>query len=114
MGPDALLIPEQKVVLTSAAADGRARAKAALGWYLDTPNYLDNLRWLGFSDADFEVGGSDALIDALVAVGDEETIKSRVQEHLEAGATQVALQPIEADDPFGLNTLRRLAPVLLA
>jgi probable F420-dependent oxidoreductase len=115
MGPDALLVPEQKVVLTSAAAaDGRVRAKAALAWYLDTPNSVDNLRWLGFADADFEDGGSDALVDAVVAVGDEEVIESRVQEHLEAGATQVALQPIEADDPFGLNTLRRLAPVLLA
>ena len=114
MGPDALLISEQKIVLTSDAADGRARAKAALGWYLDTPNYLDNLRWLGFSDADFEGGGSDALVDGLVAVGDEEAIESRVQEHLEAGATQVALQPIEDDDPFGLSTLRRLAPVLVA
>jgi probable F420-dependent oxidoreductase len=114
MGPDALLISEQKVVLSSDAAAGRAQAKAALAWYLDTPNYLDNFRWLGFSDADVEGGGSDALMDALVAVGDEQAIKSRVQQHLEAGATQVALQPIEQDDPFGLNTLRRLAPVLVA
>ena len=114
MGPDALLISEQKIVLTSDAADGRARAKAALGWYLDTPNYLDNLRWLGFSDADFEGGGSDALVDGLVAVGDEEAIESGCRSTAEAGATQVALQPIEDDDPFGLSTLRRLAPVLVA
>ena len=113
MGPDALLIAEQKVVLSTDAAEGRTRAKAALSWYLDTPNYVDNLRWLGFSDADFEDGGSDALIDGLVAVGDEAAIESRVQEHLEAGATQVALQAIEDDDPFGLQTLRRLAPVLV-
>ncbi len=113
VGPDALLIAEQKVVLASDPDEARARARAALAWYLDTPNYQENLRWLGFSDADFEGGGSDGLVDALVAAGDEEAIRARVQEHLDAGATQVALQPLENDDPFGLETLRRLAPVLL-
>jgi probable F420-dependent oxidoreductase len=109
LGPDPLLIAELKVVLAPDAAEARARARAAIAWYLDTPNYLDNLRWLGFADADFEAGGSDALVDALVAVGDEETIRTRVQEHLDAGATQVAIQPLEDDDPFGRETLRRLA-----
>ena len=113
VGPDALLIAEQKVVLASDPNEARARARAALAWYLDTPNYQENLRWLGFSDADFEGGGSDGLVDALVAAGDEEAIRARVQEHLDAGATQVALQPLENDDPFGLESLRRLAPVLL-
>jgi probable F420-dependent oxidoreductase len=113
MGPDALLIPEQKVVLSDDPAEARRRARAAIAWYLDTPNYLDNLRWLGFSDADFEGGGSDALVDALVTAGDEEAIRARVQAHLDAGATQVAIQPLEDDDPFGRETLRRLAPVLL-
>jgi probable F420-dependent oxidoreductase len=113
VGPDALLIAEQKVVLASDPDEARARARAALAWYLDTPNYQENLRWLGFADADFEDGGSDGLIDALVAAGDEDAIQARVQEHLDAGATEVALQPLENADPFGLETLRRLAPVLL-
>jgi probable F420-dependent oxidoreductase len=114
MGPDALLIAEQKVALDANLDEAWARARAAIAWYLDTPNYLDNLRWLGFDDADFEGGGSEALVGALVAVGDEEAIRARVQEHLDAGATQVAIHPLEDDDPFGLATLRRLAPVLLA
>jgi probable F420-dependent oxidoreductase len=113
LGPRALLIAEQKVVLASDPAEARARARAAIAWYLDTPNYLDNLRWLGFSDADFEDGGSDALVDALIVAGNEEAIRTRVHEHLDAGATQVALQPLEDDDPFGRETLRRLAPILL-
>jgi probable F420-dependent oxidoreductase len=104
LGPDPLLIVEQKVAL---GPDARQRARAAIGWYLDTPNYVENLRWLGFSDADFEDGGSDALVDALVAAGEEEA-RSRVAAHLEAGATQVAIQPLEDGDPFGLETLRRL------
>jgi len=114
MGPAALLIPEQKVVLASDPAEARARARAAIGWYLDTPNYVDNLRWLGFTHTDFEEGGSDTLVDALVVAGDEEAIRARVQEHLDAGATQVAIQPLEDDDPFARETLRRLAPALLA
>ena len=114
IGPDALLIAEQKVVLSPETAQARARARAALAWYLDTPNYLDNLRWLGFSDSDFENGGSDELVDAIVVMGDEDAVQARVQEHLEAGANQVAVQPLENDDPFGRQTLRRLAPLLLA
>lgn len=113
LAPAAVLIPEQKVVLARDAAEGARLARAALAWYLETPNYVANLRWLGFGDEDFEHGGSDRLVEALVAVGDEEAIRVRVDEHLAAGATQVAIQPIEADDPFGLETLRRLAPVLL-
>jgi probable F420-dependent oxidoreductase len=111
LGPDALLIVEQKVVLMDDPADARSRARAAIEWYLDTPNYVDNFRWLGFSDDDFAGGGSDALVDALVAAGDEEAIWTRVREHFDAGATQVAIQPLEDGDPFGRETLRRLAPV---
>ena len=111
LGPDALLVVEQKVVLDD-LGEARTRARAALAWYLDTPNYLDNLRWLGFSELDFTAGGSDALVDALVATGDADAIEARCRAHLAAGATQVAIQPLEAGDPFGRETLRRLAPVL--
>jgi probable F420-dependent oxidoreductase len=113
LGPDPLLVVEQKAVLVDDPGEAQNRARAALAWYLDTPNYLDNLRWLGFADADFEDGGSDALVDALVVAGDEEAIAARCRAHLEAGATQVAIQPLEGGDPFGRETLRRLAPVLL-
>jgi probable F420-dependent oxidoreductase len=113
LGPEPLLVVEQKVVL-AAPENARERGRAALGWYLDTPNYLDNLRWLGFSDSDFENGGSDELVDAIVVMGDEDAVQARVQEHLEAGANQVAVQPLDNDDPFGRQTLRRLAPLLLA
>jgi probable F420-dependent oxidoreductase len=114
LGPDAILVAEQKVVLTADPSEARARAHAAIAWYLDTPNYVENLRRLGFTDADFEHGGSDALVDALIAAGDEDAVRARVQEHLDAGATQVAIHALEDEDPFGRETLRRVAPVLLA
>ena len=113
LGPEPLLIVEQKVVLADELSEARERARAALAWYLDTPNYVDNLRWLGFSDDDLDNGGSDALAHALVVVGDERAIAERCREHLDAGATQVAIQPLEEEDPFGRETFRRLAPVLL-
>ena len=115
MGADALLIVEQKVVLDTPRSDALSRARQVLGWYLDTPNYRKNLEWLGFAESEIDGGGSDALIDTLVAIGDESAIHARVQEHFAAGADQVAIQPLGADDdPFGLAVLRRLAPVLLA
>lgn len=109
MGADASLVPVQKVVLTDDPGEARHRARRGIAWYLGTPNYLDNLRWLGFSDTDFAEGGSDRLIDALVVAGDEDTILERIQEHLDAGATSVAIEPLEEADPFGRRTLGRLA-----
>lgn len=114
MGPDALLIVEQKVVLDANPAEAFRRARASIGWYLDTPNYRKNLEWLGYSESELDNGGSDRLVNDLVAYGNEEAILARVQEQLAAGADQVAIQPLGADDdPFGLAMLRELAPVLL-
>ena len=113
LGPEPLLVVEQKVVLSHDLAGARERARAALAWYLDTPNYVDNLRWLGFADDDLANGGSDALARALVVAGDERAIEERCREHLDAGASQVAIQPLEEGDPFGRETFRRLAPALL-
>ena len=65
------------------------------------------------ADDDFRDGGSDVLVDALVAAGDADAIAERCRAHREAGATQVAVHPLEEGDPFGRETLARLAPVLL-
>ena len=114
MGPDALLVVEQKVVLDVPRDEAYARARTGLAWYLDTPNYRKNLEWLGWDAAEIDGGGSDALVEALVAVGGLDDVRARVQEHLDAGADQVAIQPLGADDdPFGLAVLRRLAPALI-
>ena len=97
LGQGPLLIPEQKVVLVSDPADARRIGRANIGRLLRLPNYAGNLRRLGFADADFAYGGSDRLIDALVAWGDVEDVRRRVKEHLDAGADHVALQVLTAD-----------------
>lgn len=93
LGPGPLLAPEQKVVLSpdpgQARATGRPRVEKP---YLELANYTANLRRLGWTDADLSGGGSDALIDALVAHGRAAQVASRLTEHLDAGADHVSIQ----------------------
>lgn len=103
-----LLVPEQKVLLQTDAAAARAIARRELEFYLTKANYLHNLRRFGFTDEDFSAGGSDRLVDALVAWGDVETVARRIREHLQAGADQVAIQPISAHTAVGASGPPRL------
>jgi probable F420-dependent oxidoreductase len=94
MGPKAWICVEQKVLLDTNAARARNTAREALKLYMTLPNYANNWKRLGFADSDIAGGGSDRLIDALVAWGDEDALRRRVREHLDAGATQVCIQPL--------------------
>jgi probable F420-dependent oxidoreductase len=110
LGDGPLLAPEQKVVLETDPERARAIARPRVqNPYLGMTNYLSNLRRLGWTDADFANGGSDALIDALVVHGDAETLGRGVTAHLAAGADHVAVQVL-ASDPR--PTLRALASSL--
>jgi probable F420-dependent oxidoreductase len=94
LGRDAWLCVEQKLVLDTDASRARATARAGLALYMALPNYANNWKRLGFGEGDLAGSGSDKLIDALVAWGDEQALRRRVQEHLDAGATQVCIQPL--------------------
>jgi probable F420-dependent oxidoreductase len=110
LGPDRLLAPEVKVVLDTDADRARAAARGHLELYLSLPNYTGNLRRLGFTDDDFRDGGSDRLIDATFAWGDVAVIRERVAAHQEAGADQVVLQVVTADQaPLPRSQWRELA-----
>jgi probable F420-dependent oxidoreductase len=97
LGRGALLLPEQKVMLETDPSVARAAARRAMQLYLGLPNYQNNLRWLGYGDADLAGGGSDRLVDAIVAWGDEKAIAARVREHFDAGADHVCVQPLRSD-----------------
>ncbi len=114
LGPAPLLAPEVAVVVEPDAGRGRAIAREHMALYLQLPNYVDNLRELGFGDADFADGGSDRLADALIPRGGPEDVARRVREHLDAGADHVCVQPLGlAGDPgAALDQLRLLAPAL--
>jgi len=114
MGADALLAPEQMVVLSTDAEEARSIARAGMKIYLGLPNYYNNLARLGFDESDWSDGGSDRLVDAIVAWGDEETIAARVAEHHAAGADHVCVQVLTADATNApVEQWRRLAPALL-
>jgi probable F420-dependent oxidoreductase len=115
LGPGKLLAPEQAVVLSTDASTAREIARRHTGSYLRLPNYTNNLARLGFTDADFADGGSDRLVDTIVAWGDLDAIVARVQAHLSAGADHVCVQVL-IDDRRGLPRAEwaELAPALLA
>jgi probable F420-dependent oxidoreductase len=110
LGAGKLLVPEQKVILSTDPDEARTIARSSLAFYLTLPNYTNNWRRLGFTETDLANGGSDRLVDALIAWGDEETIRERIQAHRTAGADQVALQVLNEDK---LAVLRTLAPALV-
>lgn len=115
LGPGKLLCPEQAVVLDGDPTSARAAARAHLSLYLGLPNYAGNWRRLGFGEDDLTGGGSDRLVDAIVAWGDLDALAARVRAHLDAGADHVAVQvvmPALTDDPRAV--WRELAPALLA
>lgn len=112
LGTGAWLAPEQKVLLETDAAKARAVARANMKIYLGLPNYQNNLRWLGYTDEDFAGDGSDRLVDAIVAWGDEGAIRKRIQAHFDAGADHVCIQPLRPDGQMGPHeeVLELLAP----
>lgn len=103
LGREPLLATEHKAVLETdpqaARAIGRPRVRSP---YLGLVNYTSNLRRLGWTDADLADGGSDALIDALVAHGDPAHVAEQLTEHLTAGADHVCVQLLTPPgaDPF--------------
>jgi probable F420-dependent oxidoreductase len=101
MGPDALLCPEQMVLAETDATKAREIARGALKMYIRLPNYQNNLKQFGFTDADFDDGGSDALVDSMVCWGDADKIAAHLQEHLDAGANHVCIQTFRADGVVG-------------
>lgn len=101
LGAGPLLAPEQAVVFETDAATAREIARRHMATYLRLPNYTNNLKRHGWTDADIADGGTDALVDAIVAWGSLDDIVARVGAHLAAGADHVSVQVLPAD-PAGL------------
>jgi probable F420-dependent oxidoreductase len=113
LGPAALLAPEQTVVLEEDPDVARTVAREWLARYLQLPNYANNLVRTGFDPADIEDGGSDRLVDEIVAWGGVEEVRARVDAQHAAGADHVAVQVVTSD-PARLprEQWRRLATAL--
>jgi probable F420-dependent oxidoreductase len=114
LGAEPLLIPEQAVLLETDPGRARSLGREHTNYYLALPNYRNNLLTLGFTEDDFADGGSDRLVDAVVAWGSVDDVQSRVREHLDAGADHVLLQPLagNVDLAGAVAQLRELAPAV--
>ncbi|TGD76140.1 TIGR03620 family F420-dependent LLM class oxidoreductase [Mangrovimicrobium sediminis] len=114
LGPGKLLCPEQKVILETSPSRAREIARRVIGHSLPLLNYRNSFLRQGFTEADLAGGGSDRLIDALVAWGDESAIRARLQAHRDAGADQVCVQVLPAQEgnlaPADEKILELLAP----
>ncbi|HEY6789405.1 MAG TPA: TIGR03620 family F420-dependent LLM class oxidoreductase [Trebonia sp.] len=104
LGSEPLLIPEIAVALAPGADGARAYARN----YLRLPNYTNNLRRFGFTDADIDDGGSDRLMNSIVPNGPAQS-RARIKEHLDAGADHVVIQLLDATGRFASGDLAELA-----
>jgi len=113
LGSAPLLAPEQAVVLETDATKAREIARMHMATYLGLPNYVNNLKRLGFSGADVANGGSDRLVDAIVVWGDIDAVVKRVRAHHDAGADHVCIQVLDPDPrALPIRQWRELAPAL--
>jgi len=117
LGPDKWVCVQQVAILESDTPKARHTARGVLAFYLNLPNYVRSFRSMGFDDADFANGGSDRLVDAMIACGDEQTIRDRVAALYRSGATHVTMTmvPVEAGTheralPVDERALEVLAP----
>jgi probable F420-dependent oxidoreductase len=113
LGAGPLLAVEQAAVLSTDPTIARATARKHMKRYLGLDNYANNLKRIGWGDADLANEGSDKLVDAIVVWGDARAIRARVETHLANGADHVCLQVLRADlAAHPLTEWRALAPAL--
>jgi len=114
LGETPLLAPELKVVLETDPIRARTLARDYLAMYLALPNYTNNFLRDGFTDSDIANGGSDRLVDAVFAWGEDSSIRARIDAFLTAGADHVALQIVDgnAREDLPREAWRRLASLL--
>jgi len=113
LGEGPLLCPEQMLLGESDPDKARDIARTHTKTYTELPNYRNNLLQFGFTESDFENGGSDKLIDAIVAWGDTDVMSNRIKAHWDAGADHVCVQPLPVVENGGpdMAVLEALAPL---
>jgi probable F420-dependent oxidoreductase len=115
MGDNTLLAVGQPVVLNKDSRQARSIAHQNIKSYLRYPGYRNNLLRSGFTEADIEDSGSDRLVDAVVAWGDEEAIGERIVAHRQAGADHVVLQVLNsASNTAPIQEWEQLAATVVA
>ncbi|MBF82414.1 MAG: LLM class F420-dependent oxidoreductase [Actinobacteria bacterium] len=100
LGKDKMLCVEQKVAFTTDKEVAYQTVRTELARYINLPNYRNNWKRLGFSEEEIDAT-SDRFIDELVAWGTLDQINERLNEHEEAGASHICIQPLAVHGEFG-------------
>ena len=74
------------------------------------PAYRRTWKQAGFEESDYKDGGSDRLLDAIFALGDIESVKQRIQSHVDAGADEICLYPINPREVLAPGQVGGLDP----
>ncbi|MGF1599486.1 MAG: LLM class flavin-dependent oxidoreductase [Acidimicrobiales bacterium] len=88
------LAPMMMCLLWEEADEARRLVRKAIAFYIDLDYYQRAWRALGFEDVDFAGGGSDRLVDSVVAWGSIEAIGGRIAAQREAGASRLVVIPL--------------------
>ncbi len=110
LGPHKKLCVVVRACLEPDLEKARALARHALDFYITLPAYHRTWKQGGFDESDFEKGGSDRLLDAIFALGDLDAMKSRIQSHIDAGADEICLYPINPREELGPQQVGGLEP----
>jgi probable F420-dependent oxidoreductase len=113
LAPGSLVAVEQGVVLETDAERARAVAREHLSSYLRLPNYVNNWLRSGYEPRDAAGGGSDRLVDDLIAWGDAAAVADRIAAHYAAGADHVCVQVLGGAGPVPLPQWRAIAREVL-
>lgn len=99
VGPGIPISAQILCVMSEDPEQARTVARAYLKMYLALEYYQTAFVKAGFTVEDCtEGGGSDRLIDSVVAWGRAEDIQARVKDYAQAGADRVVLNVVRADD----------------
>lgn len=92
----AALSPMMMCLLCEDPTEARRLVRRAIAYYVDLDYYHRAWRTLGFDDADFLDGGSDRLVDSVVAWGSIDDIRTRIAAQGDAGANRIVVIPLNA------------------
>ena len=108
LGDQATLVISQMVVLETDAARAREAARGPLRFLAGVAGYRASFTRMGFTPSDVD-SLSDELVDRLVAWGSADTVTTRVNEYLQAGADQVVLTVLDNGRYTAIDSARQLA-----
>lgn len=108
--PRSFLAPAVAVVLEPGADKARAVAREYVVPYCRSINYQNSLAEQGYDASDWEPPYSDRLVDDLVAWGDADALRARLDEFRAVGADHVAIIPQTSPSAGPDDVLEALAP----